>query len=636
MENFDSYAWLSRINTPDDLKALPKEALPALAAEIRQYLSYRVRENGGHLSSNLGVVELTMAIHRVFSTPQDHLIFDVGHQSYVHKLLTGRKERFDTLRRAGGVSGFTKRAESEHDAFGAGHSSTAISAAIGMATADALGGSEAYTVAVVGDGALTGGLAYEGLNNCSPDLRLVIVINENEMSISPNTGGLSLHLSRIRNSKGYISTKKFTSRTLRRVPLLGKPTHAFLRFVKKQAKGLLYKENLFEQLGLRYVGPIDGSDLDELIAALSDAKAYKGSTVLHVKTKKGMGDGEAEASPDLYHGVMPRGKENTAPTFSEHFGKALCEMAKEERDVCAITAAMSYGTGLEPFRAAYPERFFDVGIAEGHAVTFAAGLAAGGKYPVVALYSTFLQRAYDHILHDAALQGLPLLLAVDRAGFNAADGATHYGVYDVALLSSIAGTRIFAPVTGAGITASIAAAKRLGGVCAIRYPSGVEQPLIKEAFYSKEPDAPSFPRVRVWDSAEGASVTVVTHGRIAGEALIAAQALSLKGIAVRVLLCEYLAPYGELAAEVEPLLAGDKVIFYEEEIRSGGFGENLAAALLRHSTLGGRRHRIVAAANGFAVASAEKTVWQAAGVDAESLTNAVLDLANTTLEGDRR
>lgn len=629
MENFDSYQWLSGIGTPDDVKALPSKALPELTAEIRRYLSYRVRENGGHLSSNLGVVELTVAIHRVFDSPRDHVIFDVGHQSYVHKLLTGRKEQFDTLRRAGGISGFTKRAESEHDAFGAGHSSTAISAAIGLATADALEGKDSYTVAVVGDGALTGGLAYEGLNNCRPDLRLIIIINENEMSISPNTGGLSRHLSRIRNSRSYISTKRFTSRTLRHVPLLGKPLHALLRFLKKQVKGLVYRENVFEQLGLRYVGPLDGNDLDAVTQALCDAKSHRGSTVLHVKTKKGTGDLEAEANPDLYHGVLPRGKESNVPTFSEHFGSALCHMAKEDDSLVAITAAMSYGTGLEGFRMVHGDRFFDVGIAEGHAVTFAAGLAAGGKRPVVALYSTFMQRAYDHILHDAALQGLPLILAIDRAGFNTADGPTHYGVYDVSLLSSIKGVRMFAPVTREGITASLKAARRFGGVCTVRYPSGVENASIREAFYDKG-DAADAPCVRVFDSAENPLVTVVTHGRIAGEALQAAKHLLDQGVVVRVLLCEYLAPYDELAAEVAPLLLGHATVFYEEEIRSGGFGENLAAALAARGELSLERYRIVAAQNGFAVADVGKTVWQAAGVDAQALERAVCDLVKNT------
>ena len=625
MENFDNYQWLSGINGPDDVKAIPQEFLPELAAEIRKYLAYRVRENGGHLSSNLGVVELTVAIHRVFDSPTDHVIFDVGHQSYVHKLLTGRKERFDTLRMPGGLSGFTKMTESVHDAFGAGHSSTAISAAIGMATADAMDGRENYTVAVVGDGALTGGLAYEGLNNCRHHLRLVIIINENEMSISPNTGGLSRHLSRIRNSRGYISTKKFTSRTLRRMPLLGRPIYAFLRFVKKQLKSLLYKENVFEQLGLRYVGPMDGNNTDALVAALSDAKAYPGSTVLHVKTQKGAGDAEAEANPDLYHGVAPREKEQNAPTFSEHFGSALCHMAKEDDSLVAITAAMSYGTGLEGFRMVHGDRFFDVGIAEGHAVTFAAGLAAGGKHPVVALYSTFLQRAYDNVLHDAALQKLPLILAVDRAGFNVGDGPTHYGVYDVSLLSAIDGACIFAPVTGEGIAASLRAAKERGGLCAIRYPNATEDERIRAAFYPIDAVI-GRPRVRVFDAEKEVAATVVTHGRITAEALKAADRLSRQGVGVRVLLCEYLAPYAELAAEVAPLLSDGPVVFYEEEVRSGGFGENLAAALAGDPEFLAKPHAIVAAQSGFAVANAGRSVWQAAGVDSDALVGAVLDL----------
>jgi 1-deoxy-D-xylulose-5-phosphate synthase len=616
---------IGAIRSPEDVKALSQEQIAPLCEDLRRVLIDRTVKNGGHLASNLGVVEATVAIHRVFDSPTDHIIFDVGHQSYVHKLLTGRKEQFDTLRQAGGLSGFTKREESEHDAFGAGHSSTAISAAIGMATADALNGSDAYTVAVVGDGALTGGLAYEGLNNCRGDLRLIIVINENEMSISPNTGGLSEHLSRIRSSKKYISAKAFTSRTLRALPLIGKPLYVLLRFIKKRVKRLVYQENLFEQMGLRYYGPLDGNDIEGLVASLSYAKQRGGSAVLHVKTKKGMGDKEAEASPDLYHGVMPQGKKNTAPTFSEHFGKALCHMAGEDPELCAITAAMSYGTGLEPFRVAYPKRFFDVGIAEGHAVTFAAGLGAGGKIPVAALYSTFLQRAYDNVLHDAALQHLPLILAIDRAGFSPADGPTHHGVYDVSLLSGIAGACIFAPVTGEGIAASLHAARKRGGVCAVRYPSGTVNQALVEAFYPMGASEQDEPRVRVWESGSQPRVTVVTHGRIAVEALAAARALQADGISVRVLLCEYLAPYAALAAEVAPLLAGEATLFFEEEIRSGGFGENLASALKNHGALH-ENYAIVAAENGFVTPTSGQTVWQAAGVDAEALCRALRDL----------
>ena len=627
-ENFEQYELLKGINGPEDLKALPRDQLPALCAEIRRYLSFRVRENGGHLASNLGVVELSVAIHRVFATPSDHVIFDVGHQSYVHKLLTGRKERFDTLREPGGISGFTKRAESEHDAFGAGHSSTAISAALGMARADALSGSEAYTVAVVGDGALTGGLSYEALNNCTRDLRLVIIINENEMSISPNTGRLSEHLSRIRASKEYLSTKAYTARTLRRIPLIGRVLYRFLHKLKQFIKHRVYRENIFEHMGIDYRGPIDGNDLEGLIDSLECAKSLNSSVILHVKTKKGMGDEEAEKNPDVYHGVAPHQAASAAQTLSAAFGEALCKMAQSDTRICAITAAMSHGTGLEPFRHAYPTRFFDVGIAEGHAVTFAAGLAAGGKRPVVAVYSTFLQRAYDNILHDAALQRLPVVLAVDRAGFSERDGVTHHGIYDVSLLLTLPDVRIFTPVTGRGIAASLHAANAAEGVAAIRYSCGVENEALLRAFYPGGTDGGGTPTVRMWQSDNAPVLTVVTHGRIATEALAAAELLRQEGISLRILLCEYIAPSRSLAKEVAPLLAGEAVVFYEEEIRTGGFGENLSSALRAQGALSEGAVAILATENGFAAPKAGETVWQAAGVDSHSLAALVRKLTN--------
>ena len=626
MEQFERWPILGTLHTHADFKALPEAQLPSLAEEIRHYLSFRVRENGGHLASNLGVVELTMAIHRVFSLPHDHLIFDVGHQSYVHKLLTGRGDRFDTLRRPGGISGFTKRAESEYDAFGAGHSSTAISAAIGMAEADAMAGRDAYTVAVVGDGALTGGLSYEGLNNCRRNLKLIIILNENEMSISPNTGRLATHLAKIRGSHNYLKTKELTSHTIRHIPLVGKGLYRVIRWLKRRVKHLFYKENMFEHMGIRYLGPVDGNDLGNMIASLNHAKSIGTSVILHVKTTKGKGDKEAEATPDVYHGIAPHCAAGTAVSFSQHCGETLCRMAKDDQTLVAITAAMSHGTGLEPFRLQYPKRFFDVGIAEGHAVTFAGGLAAGGVTPVVAVYSTFLQRAVDNVLHDVALQGLPLILCVDRAGFNAADGATHHGVFDVSFLSAIDGVRIFAPVTLSGLAASLTAAKKTGGVAAIRYPSGCENRALLDAFYGGQREESDPPTVRVFDSGENPTVTVLTHGRIAAEALKAASTLLENGVAVRILLCEYLAPYGELAAEVAPLLSGNSVVFYEEEIRHGGFGICLSDALTTHGALKGKKTAIVAAERAFVTPASGETMWQAAGVDATALLRAVQKL----------
>ena len=632
MENFEKWPILASIHSPADLKALSKKELPRLAAELRDYLVFRVGENGGHLASNLGVVELTLALHRVFDVPRDHVIFDVGHQSYVHKLLTGRKEQFDTLREPGGLSGFTKRSESECDAFGAGHSSTALSAALGMAEADALAGRECWTLAVVGDGAMTGGLALEALNNCRRSLRLVIILNENEMSISENTGRLAGHLSHIRASRPYVTTKRVTSFVLRHVPLIGPLLYRLVSRVKRGIKRVLYHQNLFEHMGLRYLGPVDGNDLDSVLAMLKHIRQSQGSVVLHVKTKKGEGYAPAEAEPHRYHSLPPRGRGCTGESFSQAMGKALCELADADGRICAITAAMREGTGLASFAEKHPKRFFDVGIAEGHALTFAAGLSAANIRPVVALYSTFLQRGYDNILHDAALQNLPITLCIDRAGLNAGDGPTHHGVFDVAMLSVLPGARIFAPVTGAGVARALCAALDSEALCALRYPSGEPDAAIADAFYPNgEPDAA--PGVRVWESADAPAVTVLTHGRIAAEALAAATALQDMGIAVRILLCEQIAPYGEVAARTAPLLRGN-LLFLEEEVRAGGFGMNLSDALVRCGALEGKRYEILALENGFLNTRRGESPWQSAGLDAAQIQKALCRLVGTK-EGEK-
>lgn len=624
MEQFDKWPLLGSISSPDDVKAVPADQLPALASEIRDYLTFRVGENGGHLASNLGVVELTLALHRVFDSPRDHIIFDVSHQSYVHKLLTGRKERFDTLRRSGGLSGFAKRSESEHDAFGAGHSSTAISAALGLAHAEEMKGSDAWTVAVVGDGALTGGLAYEALNNCKQNLRLLIVINENEMSISPNTGRLAQHLSKMRFSRKYLKTKAVTKGTLCYIPLIGRPIYKLLSRAKRRVKRMFYHDNLFEHMGIRYMGPADGNDMASVESALRHAKQVNGCVILHVKTVKGKGYAPAEENPNAYHALPPAGKER-AENFSAVFGKTLTAMADEDARICAITAAMSDGTGLEPFRAAYPTRFFDVGIAEGHAVTFAAGLAAGGLRPVVAVYSTFLQRAYDNVLHDAALQHLPVTLCIDRAGLSCGDGATHHGVFDVAMLSAIPDVRIFSPVSNAGLRASLRVAVEHPGVAAVRYPNGAENEAVLRAFYPNGVTEDDPLGVRAYGDGGRSEITIVTHGRIAAVALEVVDALRAQGIAAQVLLCEYLAPFGHLSREIAPLLSGN-VLFLEEEILQGGFGMNLAEALRDLGALNGRLYQILATVNGFLTPAAGQTPLQAAGLDADAVTKAALAL----------
>ena len=626
MENFEKWPLLEKINSPSDLRALSAKGLAPLAAEIRDYLVYRVSENGGHLASNLGAVELTLALHRVFDVPQDHVIFDVGHQSYVHKLLTGRKEAFDTLRCAGGLSGFTKREESECDAFGAGHSSTAISAALGMAEADALAGRDCWTVAVVGDGAMTGGLAMEALNNCRRDLKLLILLNENEMSISENTGRLAGHLSHIRASRPYVTTKNVTRFVLRHLPLIGKPLYRAISYVKRRIKRIIYHENLFEHMGLRYFGPVDGQDTSDMISMLRHIKNSKGSAVLHVKTVKGKGYAPAEREPSVFHSLPPKGKAPGEMTFSAAMGEALCALAAKDARICAITAAMRHGTGLVPFAERYPERFFDVGIAEGHALTFAAGLAASQMRPVVALYSTFLQRGYDNILHDIALQRLPVTLCIDRAGLNASDGPTHHGVFDVAMLGAVPDARIYAPITRNGITRALRAAQDASGLCAIRYPSGEQDAALADAFYPNgEPqDAPT---VRVWECDVTPCATVLTHGRIAAEVLRAAQSLRNAGIFVRVLLCEQIAPYADVAARVLPLLRGN-LLFVEEEIRAGGFGMNLSDALRRLGALEGKRYEIIALENGFVTINHGQTPWQSAALDAAQIEKTIRRMAD--------
>ena len=432
-----NYIYLDKINSPADLKSLQEDEIAPLAEEIRAFLVEKVEQNGGHLASNLGVVELTLAIHRVFDIPNDHLIFDVGHQSYVHKIITGRKDQFETLRKGGGLSGFTKRSESECDCFGTGHSSTSVSAGLGFAQADKLLGVDASTIVVLGDGAFTGGMVHEALNNCERNLKLVIILNENEMSISKNIGSFAKVLTKLRLQQGYVNTKAITRKILSAIPFIGKPLLKLLRRIKQRIKDILYGSNYFENLGLFYIGPIDGNNEKQVEDALKLAKSCNESVLVHVNTVKGKGYEPAEKDPSKYHGISPKTSKPQKSSFSNEFGKHLSLLAKNDDKVCAITAAMLDGTGLCSFAEKFPERTFDVGIAEEHALTFACGLAAEGMKPYFAVYSTFLQRSYDNIIHDMALQNLPVKICIDRAGLNASDGPTHHGIYDVAMLSHI-------------------------------------------------------------------------------------------------------------------------------------------------------------------------------------------------------
>ena len=620
MLQYDSYRYLGKVNDPAALKALHESEIPALNAEIRDFLIKRVSENGGHLASNLGVVELSVALHRVFDSPKDHFIWDVGHQCYVHKILTGRFDQFETLRQSGGLSGFTKRSESAHDPFGAGHSSTSISAALGFAITDKLSGSDAYSIAVIGDGAFTGGMVHEALNNVDKHLRLIIVLNENEMSIAKNTGRFAKTLARIRRRKAYFNAKKVTRSVLKGIPLIGEPLFNGVKRLKMGFKNALYGSNYFEDLGLTYLGPVDGNDPFAIEALLREAKKLDESVIIHIKTCKGLGYQPAEQSPTAYHGVAPSGKVSQKQTFSAVCGQTLAELAQDDARICAITAAMGDGTGLEIFHKAHPERYFDVGIAEEHAVTFGAAMAANGYVPVFAVYSTFLQRAYDQVIHDVALQNLPFVMCIDRAGISAADGATHHGIFDVAFLSQIPGVKIYTPVTAQGLALSIKAAIADGCPVAIRYPNDRERDEVLERFYSG--GAYDDIDVRAWNT-DGAQCVIVTHGKIVQEAIKAADSLLQKGIKTGILLCEYIKPYDQLATRIAELHddPDTPIVFLEEEIRAGGFGMMLSDAMAKQGTL--PRHAIMAIDDNFVVQTKNESVYTTAGIDADCIVRTV-------------
>lgn len=524
------YPLLEKVNTPAQLKALPPEELEGLCCQIREFLIAHVSRTGGHLASNLGAVELTVALHRTFSAPEDDLLFDVGHQAYVHKILTGRKARFDTLRRLGGLSGFLRPEESEYDPAVTGHASSSLSVALGMARAKRLRGDESATVCVIGDGALTGGMAYEALNDAGQSgLPLIVVFNDNDMSISPNVGALAKRLSAIRIQSRYFRIKERTRRALLRLPG-GRWIVSGITGVKKRLRTALLKETVFELMGFEYLGPADGHDVKAACTLLEQAKKRGHPVVVHFKTVKGKGYLPSEQNPGDYHGVpafdVATGKKNQAPRgdFSAVMGEALCALAEGDERLCAVTAAMTDGTGLAGFARRFPRRFFDVGIAEEHAVAMAAGLAARGMRPVCAIYSTFLQRAYDQLIHDVAISALPVVFAIDRAGLVGPDGETHQGAFDVPYLRTVPGMGIWAPADFAELEQALPLALAAGGPQAIRYPRGKEGGFTENTFPS--------PAVLL---RPGKDVTVCTYGILINQALEAAELLSREGIALRVI-----------------------------------------------------------------------------------------------------
>ncbi len=471
--------FLDKVNSPEQLKKLTIPCLLLYAEEVRKFLISSVSQTGGHLASNLGVVELTIALHYCFNTPKDKLVFDVGHQAYVHKLITGRLEKFSQLRQLDGMSGFPKTSESEHDSFDVGHSSTSISAALGLCIGRDLNGSDEKVAAIIGDGSLTGGLAYEGLNNAGrANTDILVILNDNEMSISRNVGALSNCLNAIRTAPNYLSAKADIKGFLNGIPIVGEGLGKIVERFKTIVRYSLVSGVFFEELGFRYIGPIDGHNIKELIEVLNKVKKLKGPVLLHVYTKKGKGYSLAENYPEKFHGVEPFNvetgemKKSSEETYSSAFGKELCRLAEENKKIVAITAAMTGGTGLSGFQAAYPKRLFDVGIAEGHAVTFAAGLAKQGLIPVFAVYSTFLQRGYDQIIHDVCLQGLHVIFAIDRAGIVGADGETHQGTFDLSYLSHIPNLTILSPKNTEELKLMLQFAVSHKGPIAIRYPRG--------------------------------------------------------------------------------------------------------------------------------------------------------------------
>lgn len=471
---------LERIQKENDIKNLDMEELPVLAQEIREFLVEKVSRAGGHLASNLGVVELTMALHLVFDLPEDKIIWDVGHQSYTHKLLTGRKEGFDSLRSYGGLSGFPKRKESQCDAFDTGHSSTSISAGLGLVEAREIRGEDYHVISVIGDGSLTGGMAYEALNNASHlKTNFIIILNDNHMSISENVGGMSKYLSHLRTADLYTGLKKSVTNVLEHVPVVGNTMIEQIRKTKSSIKQLVVPGMLFEDMGITYFGPIQGHNIPMLLRALTEAKKVEGPVLLHVMTQKGKGYEPAESAPDKFHGIGPfdiKSGEVTAKkkadTYTDVFGKVLCAEAAKSPRIAAVTAAMADGTGLAGFKKRFPNRFFDVGIAEGHAVTFCAGLAAGGLKPVFAVYSSFLQRGYDQIIHDVALQNLPVVFAVDRAGLVGNDGETHQGIFDLSYLSAVPNMTVMSPKNKWEMADMVRFAVEYDGPIALRYPRG--------------------------------------------------------------------------------------------------------------------------------------------------------------------
>ena len=567
------YHILDSIASPEDIKKLSMEECRALCTEMRSFLIESVSKTGGHLASNLGAVELTVAIHRVFDTAKDRLVFDVGHQCYVHKALTGRKELFSTLRTFGGLSGFPKPYESEHDAFIAGHASNSVSVALGMAWARTLRGENENILALIGDGALTGGLSYEGLNNAGASkIPMIVLLNDNGMSIGRNVGGVASHLAKIRNRPGYYQFKKRYHGVMQKIPG-GKKIYRGIHRMKTDLKKALWPCSFFEDMGFQYLGPVDGHNLDQLCHVLSWAKAAEQPVVVHINTIKGKGYSYAEENPDRFHGISPfdsetgKNKSPSGENFSKVCGETLSALADQDQRICTITAAMESGTGLDCFAKDHPDRFFDVGIAEGHAVSMAAGMAANGMLPVFAVYSSFLQRGFDMLLHDVGLMQLHTVFAVDRAGLVGEDGETHHGVFDVGYLSQVPGMTIFCPASFAEMRGMMQTALfETDGPVTVRYPRGGEG-----RYQGLSRGAAECCRT-------GGDFTLVSYGILFNEALDAADLLAEQGISVELVKLNTIQPLDMEMISASTAKTG-RLFVLEECVENGCVGQRIAADL---------------------------------------------------------
>ncbi|GHV25213.1 1-deoxy-D-xylulose-5-phosphate synthase [Spirochaetia bacterium] len=636
----ESESLLARIYEPGDLKTLSFPELNQLAREIRHVIVSTVSRNGGHLASNLGVVELTIALHLVFQSPQDKIVWDVGHQCYTHKLLTGRAAEFASIRTAGGIAGFPKTAESPHDVFNTGHASTSISAALGFLAGDRLAGGQHNAVAVIGDGALTGGLAYEALSHAGQlGFPLVVILNDNKMSIGRNVGGLSKYLSRLSMKSYYQSFRRHFDAMAKRLPFFGDIFFAAVVRLKRAVKAVFYTDNFFVDLGFEYVGPIQGHSIQHLAEVLRDVRALKRPVVVHVITHKGRGYEFAEHDPGTYHGVgtfsvgagVPGPAEGWRDnSFTGAFSRAILDAARKDGRIIAICAAMGKGTGLEPFKKEFPHRFFDAGIAEGHAVTFAAGLAARGMRPVAAIYSTFMQRAVDQVIHDVCLQNLPVTFALDRSGFVSDDGETHQGLFDIALFRAVPNLTLLAPASEAELAAMLDWSLAAPGPCMIRYPKGNcpgACPPDEDALYR-----PLEPGRGVWvRGGEGSAETVpgtclAFTGSLYQQVMAAAAILDTRNIHVDCYNLRFLKPVDEA------YLAGimnryGLVVFIEEGVKSGGFGEYAAELGSRQNCRG--KVCCLAAGNSFVPQGKREELLRQAGLDGQGIADRVSTLHNS-------